>query len=90
MNDRSWIYRDSPKGLRKMNYCNGVQSFINYILSNPRNISEYDIRCLCKRCKNKKFLNLYVVTMHFLQKSLWRDTCVGLHIENHMFLTRPW
>jgi hypothetical protein len=51
-----------------MNYCNGVQSFINYILSNPRNISEGDIRCLCKRCKKKKFLNLYVVTMHFLQK----------------------
>ena len=90
MDDRSWIYRISLERLYKMDYYNKVESFINYALSNPRNISEYDIRCLCKRCKNKKFLNLYVVTMHFLQKSSWRDTCVGLHIENHMFLTRPW
>jgi len=29
MDDRSWIYRDSPRGLRRMDYCNGVQGFIN-------------------------------------------------------------
>jgi len=36
-----------------MNYCNRVQSFINYALSNPRNISGGGIRCLCKMCKKK-------------------------------------
>jgi len=29
MNDRSWMYRDSTQGLQRMNYCNGVQGFIN-------------------------------------------------------------
>jgi hypothetical protein len=29
MENRSWIYRDSPQGLRRMDYCNGVQGFIN-------------------------------------------------------------
>jgi hypothetical protein len=30
MDDRSWMYRDSPQGLRRMDYCNGVQGFINF------------------------------------------------------------
>jgi hypothetical protein len=51
-----------------MDHCNEVQSFINYALSNPRNTSGGNIRCPCMRCKNKKFLNPDVVTVHFLQK----------------------
>jgi hypothetical protein len=51
-----------------MNYCNGVEGFINYTLSNPRNFSEDGIGCPCKRCKNKKFMDLDVVMMHLLQK----------------------
>jgi hypothetical protein len=66
MNDRSWMYRASPKGLHKMNYCNRIESFINYALSNLKNISGDDIRCPCKRYKNKKFLNPNVVKMHLL------------------------
>ena len=27
MDDRSWMYRDSPQGLRRMDYYNGVQGF---------------------------------------------------------------
>jgi len=34
-----------------MDYCNGVQGFMNYTISNPRNISEDHIRYPCKRCK---------------------------------------
>jgi len=52
MDDYSWIYRDSPQELRMMNYCNGIQGFINYITSIMRNISGCGIRCPCKRCKN--------------------------------------
>ena len=55
MNNRSWMYRDSPQGLWMMDYCNGIQDFINYALSNLRNISKQGIRCPCKRCKNKSF-----------------------------------
>jgi len=39
MDNRSWMYRDSPQGLRMMDYCNEVYNFINYALSNSRNIS---------------------------------------------------
>jgi hypothetical protein len=56
----------SPEGLRKMDCCNGVESFINYTLSNPRIISRDDIRCLYKRCKNKKFLDIDVVIIYLL------------------------
>ena len=78
------MYRDSPQGLQRVNYhllwlgpfmadiggqyCNGIQDFINYTLSNPRNISGGGIRRTCKRCKNKKFLFPNVVTMYLLQK----------------------
>ena len=33
MDDRSWMYRDSPQGLRRMDYYNGVQGFINFATS---------------------------------------------------------
>jgi len=52
--------------LRMMNYCKGVQGFINYALSNSRNISGGGIRCPYKRCKNKKFFDPDVATMHLL------------------------
>jgi len=39
MDDHSWMYKDSPQGLRRMNYCNGIQGFINYTTFIPRNIS---------------------------------------------------
>jgi hypothetical protein len=29
MDDRSWKYQDSPQGLRRVNYYNEVQGFIN-------------------------------------------------------------
>ena len=60
------MYRDSLEGLCRMNYCNEVKGFINYVLSNLRNISGGVIRCSCKSCKNKKFFDLNVVTMHLL------------------------
>ena len=43
------------------------------------------------KCKNKKFLDLDVVTMHFLKKNIYeKNICVGLHMENYMFLMKPW
>jgi len=54
MNDHSRMYQDSPKRLRMMDYCNWIEGFINYVLSNPRNISGDGIRYPYKGCKNKK------------------------------------
>jgi len=73
MDDRLWMYQDSPQGLWRMDYCNGVQSFINFATSIMRNISGGGIRCLCRRYKNKKFLHPDVVTMHLLHKGFMKD-----------------
>lgn len=50
-----------------MNYCNEIKGFINYTLSNLKNINGYSIKCSYKRCKNKKFFDPNV-TMHHLPK----------------------
>ncbi|KAL9346455.1 hypothetical protein Peur_061308 [Populus x canadensis] len=73
MDDRSWMYRDSPQGLRRMDYCNGVQGFINFATSIPRNFTDGGIRCPCRKCKNLKFLHQDVVTMHLLTKGFMED-----------------
>jgi len=71
--DRLWMYRDLPQGLWMMDYCNGVQGFINYAISNPININGDGIRCPCKRCKNKKNFDPDVVMMHHLQKIFMKE-----------------
>jgi len=73
MDDRSWMYRDSPQGLRRMDYCNGVRGFINFATSIPRNFTDGGIRCPCRKCKNKKFLHQDVVTLHLLTKGFMED-----------------
>jgi len=53
-----------------MNYYNGVESFITYVLSNLKNISKDGVKYPCMRCKNKNFLDSNVVIMHLLQKKM--------------------
>jgi len=68
MDDRSWMYRDSPQGLWRIDYCNRVQGFINFTTSILRNFTGGGIRCPCKKCQNKKYLHPDVVIMHLLHK----------------------
>ena len=48
MDDCSWN-QVSPEKLRMIDYCNGVEGFINYTLSNLKNISGDVIRYPCNR-----------------------------------------
>ena len=76
------MYRDSPKGLQRMDYCNGVQDFINFATSIPRNFTDGGFRSPCRRCKNKKFLHQDVVMMHLLTKGFMEDyLCWYAHRE---------
>jgi hypothetical protein len=51
------------------------------------NNSKNDLKIICK----KKILEPNVVkNVSSTKKGSWIDTCVGLYIENHIFLTRPW
>ena len=82
MDDRSWMYRDSPQGLSMMDYCNGVQGFINFATSILRNFTDGGIRCPCRKCKNKKILHPDVVKMHLLTKGFMEDyLCWYAHEE---------
>jgi len=38
MHDYSWMYQVSSGGLRKIYYCNRVEGFIKYTLSNQKKI----------------------------------------------------
>jgi hypothetical protein len=49
------MYRDSPQGLRMIDYINEIRGFINYTLSNPRNISEGILDVHAKGVKIKSF-----------------------------------
>ena len=87
MDDCLCMYQDSPGRLRRMDYYNRVEGFINYALSNMRNISGGGIRCLFKRFKNKKFLDLDVVTMHLLQKNSITEPPLSYFITNQPLTT---
>jgi hypothetical protein len=44
-----------------------------------------------KGVKKKKSWSIYYNNASSTKKKgSWENTCVGLHIENHTFLTRPW
>jgi len=56
-----------------MDYCNGVQGFINFTTSIPRNFTGGDIRCPCRKCEIKKYLHPYIVMMHLLHKGFMEN-----------------
>jgi hypothetical protein len=60
MDDCLWMYQDSPEKLRKMDYCNEVEGFINYALSNGEILVEVVLDIHVKGVKIKKFINLDV------------------------------
>ena len=86
MDDCSWIYRVSLERLCKIDYCNLVEGFINYKLSNLRNISEGDIRCLCKTCKNKKNFSIQMFLQYIFYKKMFIDKylCWFTHEEPYV------
>jgi hypothetical protein len=56
MDDRSWMYRDLLQELRMMDYCNGVQGFFNYAISNPKKLVEAILYVHTRDVKIKSFL----------------------------------
>jgi hypothetical protein len=51
-----------------MDYCNGVQGFINFATSIPKNFIGCGISCPCMKCENKKYPHPDIVMMHLLHK----------------------
>ena len=73
MDDRSWMYRDSPQGLRSMDYYNGVQGFFNFATSIPKIFTGGGIRYPCRKCQNKRYLHPDIVMMHLLHKGFMKN-----------------
>ena len=65
----SWIYRQSFQELCGMDYCNGIQGFISYAISNLTNIGRGRIRCPCRKFQTKMFIDLGFFRIYLLQKS---------------------
>jgi hypothetical protein len=51
MGYNTWMYQDSSQWLWRMNYCNGVQGFISFATSIPRNFTRGGIRHFVESCK---------------------------------------
>ena len=82
MDDSSWKYQDSTQGLWRIDYYNGVQGFTNFATSIPKNFSGGDIRCPYRKCKNKKYLPLIIITIHLLHKGFMKNyLCWYVHGE---------
>jgi hypothetical protein len=56
-----------------MDYCNGVQGFINFATSIPINFTGGGIRCPYRKCENKKYLHPDVVMMYLLHKGFMEN-----------------
>jgi hypothetical protein len=90
MDDRSWMYRDSFEGLYRKYYLKRINSFINFILSNLKNISrvKVDVCTQSVRIKSSTIKMLWLCI--YLKKSLLRNTYVGLHTNNPMFVIKQY
>jgi hypothetical protein len=60
--------------------------FFNFTTSIMRNISGGGIRCPCRRCKNKKFLHPYIVTMYLLKKKRFMEDYLCWYAHRELFV----
>jgi hypothetical protein len=58
-----------------MNYCNEIEGFINYSLSNPKNIGGDGIRYTCNMCTNKS-LSIQILYNASSTKRIYRKILV--------------
>jgi hypothetical protein len=69
MNDLSWRYQETLQWFYRKDYCKKIESFINFSLLNPKNISGDEIRWSYVKCKNKKFHQSNVMMIYFLKNT---------------------
>jgi hypothetical protein len=81
MDDRLWMYQDSSQGLRRMNYCNGVQGFINFATSIPINFTRGGIRHFIESCKI--FTGNASPTLIPTETVRWHLSAVQNYRQNH-------
>ncbi|KAK1352048.1 hypothetical protein POM88_053762 [Heracleum sosnowskyi] len=73
-NDRAWMYqRLDSQGCLNPAFVNGVENFMEYVISRPSSLDGINIQCPCFNCKNIKFWNAETVKLHLLKKGFVRN-----------------
>ena len=68
---REWMYtrlNDDEKGTINNDFVDEVDSFIAYACKQLGTYDVTELRCLCKKCHNRKFLKLDDVRVHLFRK----------------------
>ncbi|XP_057999061.1 uncharacterized protein LOC131177905 [Hevea brasiliensis] len=65
---RSWMYaRKLQDGQLNPEFVKGLEAFIKFACSKPEFMDASKIRCPCKKCINRKYLNVDDVTLHLMR-----------------------
>ncbi|KAL4588812.1 hypothetical protein LXL04_001707 [Taraxacum kok-saghyz] len=63
--DRKWMYEQyDDRGHLSPIFINGVKAFAEFASSKPSHMDEGRIKCPCKNCRNRPFLDVDVVRLH--------------------------
>lgn len=63
--NREWMYRRStPEGDFSPHFLQGLESFIDFACSKPAFMDGENIRCPCRKCKNRYFRDVGTVRTH--------------------------
>jgi hypothetical protein len=57
MNNHYWMYRDSPQGLCREDYCKGIETFINFVFQIQRILVEVELDVYMWSVKTKSSTN---------------------------------
>ena len=72
-NDRDWMYqRKDSRGFLTRNFINGLENFMQYVISREESMNGTSIQCPCFKCENRQFWNAETVKLHILKKGFVR------------------
>ncbi|XP_074360627.1 uncharacterized protein LOC141700844 [Apium graveolens] len=73
-NNRGWMYqRIDSGGYLTSAFVNGLESFMEYVISREESMNGTNIQCPCFKCENDKFWNAETVKLHLMKKRFVRD-----------------
>jgi hypothetical protein len=76
---RAWMYDRKVRKYLTPEFLNGVEHFVDVAIQYSASINESLIRCPCKRCGNKQYLNPSDVKA-FIAKDLKKIIGIGHHM----------
>ena len=86
---RAWMYDRKARKYLTPEFLNGVEHFVDVAIHYSTSINESLIRCPCKRCGNKQYLNPLDVNAHIYSKGFkenyWFWTSHGEVEHTHAF-----